>query len=403
MQAEIIAIGTEILLGEIVDTNSAWIAQRLPALGIDLNYTSVVGDNKQRIDEIFKRAWERSDLIITTGGLGPTADDMTREGICVLLSEEPEINEELETKLRSFFSRRDYTMPESNLKQAWLIPSATAINNPRGTAPGWWVERDKRIIISMPGVPSEMERMWEKEVTKTLQGLSGEVLITRTIKTAGIGEGTVDEMAQPIYQTPGIGVGTYARADGVHVRIGAKGLNEKEALLTMQPVEEQLDKIFGEAIWGKDSDSLEGVITQLLIDRQETVAVMETVTGGLLASTLTDAKGIDKTFLGAHVVTNVNQQKDLGITNNAVSESLAIELAQAAQRQFDSDYGIGISGVLDEQTEAHPPGTIFVAVSGLDKEPPKTLMTQMSQGRAVTKRRAITTALLLLRRAILKL
>ena len=403
MQAEIIAIGTEILLGEIVDTNSAWIAQRLPALGIDLNYTSVVGDNKQRIDEIFKRAWERSDLIITTGGLGPTADDMTREGICVLLGEEPEINEELETKLRSFFSRRDYTMPESNLKQAWLIPSATAINNPRGTAPGWWVERDKRIIISMPGVPSEMERMWEKEVAKTLQGLSGEVLITRTIKTAGIGEGTVDEMAQPIYQTPGIGVGTYARADGVHVRIGAKGLNEKEALLTMQPVEQQLDKIFGEAIWGKDSDSLEGVITQLLIDRQETVAVMETVTGGLLASTLTDAKGIEKTFLGAHVVINVNQQKDLGITNNVASESLAIELAQAAQRQFDSDYGIGISGVLDEQTEAHPPGTIFVAVSRPDKAPPKTLMTQMSQGRAATKRRAITTALLLLRRAILKL
>jgi len=403
MQAEIIAIGTEILLGEIVDTNSAWIAQRLPALGIDLNYTSVVGDNKQRIDEIFKRAWERSDLIITTGGLGPTADDMTREGICVLLGEEPEINEELETKLRSFFSRRDYTMPESNLKQAWLIPSATAINNPRGTAPGWWVERDKRIIISMPGVPSEMERMWEKEVAKTLQGLSGEVLITRTIKTAGIGEGTVDEMAQPIYQTPGIGVGTYARADGVHVRIGAKGLNEKEALLTMQPVEQQLDKIFGEAIWGKDSDSLEGVITQLLIDRQETVAVMETVTGGLLASTLTDAKGIEKTFLGAHVVINVNQQKDLGITNNVASESLAIELAQAAQRQFDSDYGIGISGVLDEQTEAYPPGTIFVAVSRTDKAPPKTLMSQMSQGRAATKRRAITTALLLLRRAILKL
>ena len=403
MQAEIIAIGTEILLGEIVDTNSAWIAQRLPALGIDLNYTSVVGDNKQRIDEIFKRAWERSDLIITTGGLGPTTDDMTREGICVLLDEKPEINEKLETKLRSFFARRDYIMPESNLKQAWLIPSATAINNPRGTAPGWWVERDKRIIISMPGVPSEMERMWEKEVAKTLQGLSGEILITRTIKTAGIGEGTVDEMAQPIYQIPGVGVGTYARADGVHVRIGAKGLNEKEALLTMQPVEEQLEKIFGQAIWGKDSDSLEGVITQLLIDRQSTVAVMETVTGGLLASTLNDAEGTDKTFLGAHVVINANQQKNLGITNNTVSENLAIELAKAAQRHFDSDYGVGISGVLDGQTEAHPPGTIFVAVSSPGKEPPKTLMTQMSQGRAATKRRAITTALLLLRRAILKL
>ena len=180
MQAEIIAIGTEILLGEIVDTNSAWIAQRLPQLGIDLNYTSVVGDNKQRIDETFKRAWSRSDLIITTGGLGPTVDDMTREGICALLDEEPHIDKELELKLRSFFANRGYEMPESNLKQAWLISSAKSINNPRGTAPGWWVERDKKIIISMPGVPPEMERMWENEVAPTLQGLSGEVLITRT-------------------------------------------------------------------------------------------------------------------------------------------------------------------------------------------------------------------------------
>ena len=403
MQAEIIAIGTEILLGEIVDTNSAWIAQRLPQLGIDLNYTSVVGDNKQRIDEIFKRAWSRSDLIITTGGLGPTVDDMTREGICALLDEEPHIDEELELKLRSFFANRGYEMPESNLKQAWLLPSAKAINNPRGTAPGWWVERDKKIIVSMPGVPSEMERMWENEVAPTLQGRSGEVLITRTIKTVGIGEGTVDEMAQPVYDTPGVGIGTYARADGVHIRIGAKGANEKEALSTMKPVEEKLEKIFGQSIWGKDEDTLEGVITQLLIDRTATVSVLETTTGGLLASTLADAETIGETFLGAHVIASKKQENSLGIDTGKISEELAIELAKGAQHYFTSDYGVGITGVLEEKSGEHPPGTIFVAVSGPDLQQPKTLMTQMSQGRAATKRRAITTALLLLRRVILEL
>ena len=403
MQAEIIAIGTEILLGEIVDTNSAWIAQRLPQLGIDLNYTSVVGDNKKRLDETFKRAWSRSDLIITTGGLGPTVDDMTREGICALLDEEPHIDKELELKLRSFFANRGYEMPESNLKQAWLIPSAKSINNPRGTAPGWWVERDKKIIISMPGVPPEMERMWENEVSPTLQGLSGEVLITRTLKTVGIGEGTVDEMAQPVYETPGIGVGTYARADGVHIRIGAKGTNEKEALSIMRPVEEKLEKIYGQSIWGKNEDTLEGVIAQLLVERTATVSVLETTTGGLLSSTLADAEAIGEAFLGAHVIVKNKQGNSLGIDTEKRSEELAADLAKEAQRYFTSDYGVGVTGVLEGESGEHPPGTIFVAVSGPNLEQPRTLMTQMSQGRAATKRRAITTALLLLRRVILEL
>ena len=403
MQAEIIAIGTEILLGEIVDTNSAWIAQRLPQLGIDLNYTSVVGDNKQRIDETFKRAWSRSDLIITTGGLGPTVDDMTREGICALLDEEPHIDKELELKLRSFFANRGYEMPESNLKQAWLIPSAKSINNPRGTAPGWWVERDKKIIVSMPGVPPEMERMWENEVAPTLQGLSGEVLITRTLKTVGIGEGTVDEMAQPVYETPGIGVGTYARADGVHIRIGAKGTNEKEALSIMHPVEEKLEKIFGLSIWGYNEDTLEGVIAQLLVERTATVSVLETTTGGLLSSTLADAEAIGVAFLGAHVISKNKQGNSLGIDTEKGSEELAADLAKEAQSYFTSDYGVGVTGVLEGESGEHPPGTIFVAVSGPNLEQPRTLMTQMSQGRAATKRRAITTALLLLRRVILEL
>ena len=153
MKAEIVAIGTEILLGEIVDTNSAWIAQHLPALGIDLNHTSVVGDNMGRVMDTLGRAWERADLVITTGGLGPTEDDLTREAIARLLGEEPYVEPELEQRLRGFFERRGIEMPESNIKQAWLIPSARVIDNPRGTAPGWWTERVGHVIVSMPGVP----------------------------------------------------------------------------------------------------------------------------------------------------------------------------------------------------------------------------------------------------------
>ncbi|MCE7927840.1 MAG: competence/damage-inducible protein A, partial [Chloroflexi bacterium CFX7] len=183
MKAEIIAIGTEILLGEIIDTNSAHIAQQLPELGIDLFYKTVVGDNLGRITETFERAWNRSDLVITTGGLGPTEDDMTREGVASLLHEEPHVDPELERRLRAWFEGRGFPMPETNLKQAWLVPSARAIDNPRGTAPGWWVERDGRVIVCMPGVPPEMERMWANEVRPELERRSdGQVLVTRTIK-----------------------------------------------------------------------------------------------------------------------------------------------------------------------------------------------------------------------------
>jgi nicotinamide-nucleotide amidase len=251
VKAEIIAIGTEILLGEIIDTNSAYIAQRLPELGIDLNYKSVVGDNMDRIVETFNRAWNRSDIIICTGGLGPTADDMTREGIAKLLGETPFVDAELEKRLRAWFDGRGYLMPESNIKQAWLIESCRAIDNPRGTAPGWWVERDGKSIICMPGVPPEMERMWLKEVQPELEKRSdGQVLVTRTIKTVGIGEGTVDEMAKHLYDSPGIGIGTYARADGVHLRIGAKANTREEAWEKIKPIEEEMNRVFGTAIWG---------------------------------------------------------------------------------------------------------------------------------------------------------
>lgn len=177
MKAEIVSVGTEILLGEILDTNAQYLAVRLPPMGIDLYYVSGVGDNLQRLAETVGRAHKRSDLVLITGGLGPTEDDLTREAIALSLDEEMYVDSDMEERLRSFFAARGFTFPERNVKQAMLIPSARAIPNPRGTAPGWWVEKDGRIIVAMPGPPPELERMWEVEVAPRLAQLAaGEVI-----------------------------------------------------------------------------------------------------------------------------------------------------------------------------------------------------------------------------------
>lgn len=408
MKAEIIAIGTEILLGEIIDTNSAHIAQQLPELGIDLFYKTVVGDNLGRITETFERAWNRSDLIITTGGLGPTEDDMTREGIAALLGEEPHVDPTLERRLRAWFEGRGYPMPETNLKQAWLIPSARAIDNPRGTAPGWWVERDGRVIVCMPGVPPEMERMWANEVRPELERRSdGQVLVTRTIKTVGIGEGTVDEMAKRLYGTPGIGIGTYARADGVHLRIGAKAASREEAWERIQPVERELEDIFGAAIWGKDDDTFEGMLRDMFVSRRQTLSVMESVTGGLMSSTLTDVAGAADYFKGGLVTYWTDQKIEAGVDPavieefGVVSPETAAEMARTARLKLGTDYGIGITGVGGpDPMEGKPPGTVHVAVADPDGGA-STLSMSMNQGRPAVKRRAVLTAMILLRRALL--
>jgi nicotinamide-nucleotide amidase len=407
VKAEIIAIGTEILLGEIIDTNSAHIAQTLPELGIDLFYKSVVGDNQGRIDETLRRAWDRSDLIVITGGLGPTEDDMTREGVCRLLGEEPYVVPELEDRLHAFFTRRGYPMPPSNIKQAWLIASARALDNPRGTAPGWWVERDGRVLVCMPGVPGEMERMWANEVKPELERRSdGQVLVTRTIKTLGLGEGTVDEMAKPLYSTPGIGIGTYARQDGVHLRIGAKGATREEAWLRIRPVEEELDRIFGAAIWGRDEDTLEGHIHDLLVQRRQTLSSMESCTGGLFASTMTDVPGAMTVFGGGLVTYTAEFKVRSGVPAEVIAEfgvvspETAAAMAKAVRERLGTDYGLGITGVAGpDPQDGIDPGTVHIAVADSEGGVQQMSMS-MNQGRQAVKRRAVTTAMLLLRRTL---
>lgn len=407
MRAEIISIGTEILLGDIQDTNSHFLAQRLPALGIDLYGMHQIGDNRARLTELLRSARARADLILCTGGLGPTEDDVTRECIAAAMEEEISLDPDLEATLRGFFEARTFPMPERNLKQATLIPSAVALPNPRGTAPGWWVERDETVIVAMPGPPAEMSGMWANEVKPRLaQRPTGTIIVSRTLKTVGVGEGSVDEMLGDLLRGTNPTVGVYAKADGVHVRLTAKAGTEAQAYARIDPVEEQVRNIFGPAVWGADDATLAGALGDLLRELQLSLAVMESCTGGLLATTLTESAGASDFFRGGLVTYTAEAKQHYGVpaetlrTHGVVSEETARAMASAVRRELQADIGVGITGVAGpEPHEGKPVGTVHVAVETAQQSA-HTLMT-FRQSREAIRRRAVTTALTLLRRAAL--
>jgi len=412
MKAEIISVGTEILLGEILDTNAQYIASRLPAIGIDLYFMCQVGDNLERLAETISRALERSDAVIMTGGLGPTEDDVTREAIARAVgeAEEMRVDPEAEASLRAFFAARGVAFPERNIKQAMLIPSARFIPNPRGTAPGWWVEKGGKVIVAMPGPPSEMQRMWEAEVEPRLRRMAagGGVLITRVLKTIGAGESHIDEMVGPLLGSANPTIGVYAKPDGVYLRLAAKAGSEAEAREIIAPVEAELRRILGPLVWGADGDTLEGVIGRMLRERAATLATMESCTGGLLASTITDVPGSSLYFKGGYVAYTAQMKMALGVSadlierHGVVSAEVAADMARAARVSLDASYGVGITGVAGpDELEGKPPGTMHIAVSGGPGLASDAASYTFYQGRSATKRRAVTTALFLLRRAIL--
>lgn len=302
MKAEIVSIGTELLLGTINDTNAQYLAQRLADLGIDCYYVSQIGDNPGRLAEVLQRAWERSDLTVTTGGLGPTGDDLTREAIAEVLGETPAVVPALEESLRGFFARRGAVMPERNTKQATLIPSAQAILNPVGTAPGWWVQRETasgvHTIVSMPGVPFEMKRMWENEVEPRLASHTGTVIVSRTLKTLGIGESTVEEMVDDLMQGANPTLAPYAKPDGVHLRITAKGANRQRCEAMIAELEQAVRARLGTAIYGVDADTPQSVVQRGLADAGLSVIVLEVGKGavGSVAPSLADSTRLAGAF-----------------------------------------------------------------------------------------------------------
>ncbi|MCL6522031.1 MAG: competence/damage-inducible protein A [Firmicutes bacterium] len=283
MRGEILSVGTELLLGEIVDTNAAWLATRLAELGVDCHWISQVGDNPGRIARLLELAWGRSELIVTSGGLGPTDDDVTREAVAAFLGEPLEVDAaELE---RQRALRRRLGLPAGNDRQARRIPSARFLPNPAGSAPGWWVEREGHLLVLLPGVPREMRAMWEQEVAPALAGRSGAVLRRRRLKLVGIGESAVAERLADLTPAANPSVATYAKAGGVEVRVAVKG-PAGEAEERLREVEAEIRRRLGEYVWGADEERLEDVVAARLAAAPGDLGLGEAGTRGLLAATL---------------------------------------------------------------------------------------------------------------------
>ncbi len=407
MRAEILSIGTELLLGHITDTNATYLAQQLAPLGIDLYFVSQVGDNLQRLSETLARARDRSDLVLMTGGLGPTEDDVSREAISAVLDETPSVDPALEADLRAFFAGRNLTMPERNIKQAWVIPSSTPLSNPVGTAPGWWVERDGKIVVAMPGVPHEMMRMWEHEVVPRLRQTTGAALFTRILRVAGLGESTVEERLGALIRSENPTVATYAKRDAVDVRVTAKASTVDEARRLVDEMDARARDVLGTHIFGMDGDTPQSVALQMLVERGLTVGTMESCTGGLLASLITDVPGSSNAFRGGLVsyATALKEQwgvpADIVAAHGVISVETARAMARAAREQLGVDVGIGITGVAGpDPQDDRPAGTVHIAVASADRA--SDTSQRFRAARTEVKWRAANTALNLLRLHLLR-
>jgi len=406
LKAEIISVGTELLMGELTDTNASWIAGRLPALGIQLQWVSIIGDDLPMLTEAFVHGWQRSDIIFTTGGLGPTQDDLTREAVAAALGETPVVQEPELENLRQWFRNRGQEMPGHNVKQAHLIPSAEFITNRNGTAPGWWAQRDGKHIVCMPGPPGENRAMWQDEIDAKLKELvDTEVTITRNIKTLGLGEASVDEIMSEYFGLENPYLGIYSKADGIHLRIIARASDEAAAREMIAPIEDAIHDRLAPYVWGYDDETPELSVGAALVGRGMTLATMESVSGGFLANTITEAPDSNQWYRGGNVAYTIEAMIASGVasgvleTHGVVSQETANAMAQVAQSATGADFGIGLTGVLGPQElEGNRPGTIHIAIAHGDDVREFPLRTPPR--RLVIKRRSCNTALTELRKLI---
>ena len=408
MRAEILAFGTELLMGETLDTNSAHIAARLPALGVDLHTVTIMGDEMGEMVEMLRKCLERSDVVICTGGLGPTKDDITREAIAETFGETITLHPDLIAAMEANFRNRGQEMPETNKKQAGVIPSVTVLPNPRGTAPGWWAEKNGRIIIAMPGVPGEMVQMWDQQAAPRLKDRAqGTVIMSRTFKTIGLGEAAVGEYVSSLFGRENPYLGIYARQDGIHLRLIARAPTQEDALELIAPMEAEIREALQFAIWGVDGETPEERVGALLAERGLTLAAMESCTGGLLASTVTDVPGASQYFKGS-LVTYATEVKSLaGVSarlieeHGVVSAEVAGAMAQAVREALDADVGVGITGVAGPGPQnGIPAGTVYAGVA-MNGSVESTVM-RFPPDRPLVKRRAVVMALLQVYRMLLE-
>jgi nicotinamide-nucleotide amidase len=354
MRAYVLSIGSELIGGHLTDTNATFLAQELAAQGIELLHVVQVGDDLDRLTRTLAAAVDEADLVICTGGIGPTDDDLTREAICALADETPVVDEALVADIREFFAQRGLDMPERNAKQAWVIPCAEVLPNPVGTAPGWLARIDDTMIVAMPGVPREMVRMWREQALPRISAhLTGRVYRSANLRTLGIGESAVSQLLDELTRRPQPYVGTYAKDDGVHVRVTASADKPGDAERDLSETVAEVRQRLGEHVYADDDRSLAQVLLDALRERQLTIGIAESGTGGRFGSML------------------LSEPCATGVVRGVVAEAsdakaaTAGDLARSAREQFSASVGIGILSAVAPSTQALFEGTIVVAVSGL--------------------------------------
>ena len=359
--AEIIGVGDELLYGETVDTNTSEIAVSLQPYAVEIRRTLRVADNLETLAQEVRQAWQSARLVVISGGLGPTPDDITREAIAVALEEELELDQEVLEWLEKLFEARGWKMPEVNRKQALKIPSARWIANPRGTAPGWWVHQEDKDLICLPGPPGEWRPMWAEVLPKL--GLPRKPYRQVVFKTFGLGESRIVELLGDLFRRNGQAqVGTYAKMDGVAVVVRGEPTLVEQLAARIRP-------LLGEAVWGQDEDTLPALALKLLERQKATLATLESMTGGVLGALLTGVSGASQSYLGGLLSYSPAKSQlpippEVAAQHGVVSPAFAEAMATAARDMFGASYALSTTGVAGPQElEGQPVGTLFVGLA----------------------------------------
>lgn len=378
MKTAILSVGTEILFGQIVNTNTVYLSQQMNMMGFDVMYHYTVGDNPKRVEEMIDLAFQDCDLILTTGGLGPTQDDLTKEVACKALDDELVMMDDVLEEITKYFKTLGREMTENNKKQAVMPSRATVFHNDAGTAPGFALEKDGKYIVCMPGPPREMTRMFQKSVVPFLQSMSQGALYYRQIRFFGIGESMLEtQLMDLIDQQTDPTLATYAKEGECSLRIASKRDTEKEAKQAVDDMLEQVKERVGHYIYSCDNEELAQVVAGKLMEKNLTLSSAESCTGGMFASTMTDIPGISQCF-DRGLVTYSNQAKmeELGVsaetleTYGAVSEETALEMVEGLQRVSGSDVCVSVTGIAGPGggTEEKPVGLVYIGFAYGEKK-----------------------------------
>lgn len=368
---EILSVGTEILLGDILNTNSRYLSVELAKIGISVLRHTTVGDNAERLAAALKTALERSDIVIATGGLGPTADDITREVCCEVMGFGTVFNREIADGIKEYFKGRGMAMPENNLRQAYVPVGGDVFLNDNGTAPGLGLKKDGKCVVILPGPPYEMAPMYQKSVVPYLAEYSDGIIVSHTVRTMCIGESAMAELVADLLENENPTVAPYAKKGEALLRVTAKAANADEAEKLCKPVIDEILSRLGEKVYGIDSESIEERVVELLKENSLTLATAESCTAGYIPKRITDISGASAVFeYGAITYSNDVKEKVLGVkhetllAHGAVSEETAREMAAGIRRVSGADIGVSVTGIAGPNSDGtnKPVGLCYIAL-----------------------------------------